>query len=331
MLAQAESLVPRVQGQKHKAKNTIHDKEHLHDEVMRLRQLIQNYRQENAQLKAEFDHYNQDVERQDLLIHNLTGQLSAAQGAALSPSRYKAEPHLIAALKKQSRELHEELKAKEDEIKELQTNPKITKIQELEVEMQTSAEEGVRLRQMVEELATKQASKYTKNDIAEMEENIYQQNILLSSMREENTQLTRALEKKAAELQQWKDQAAEIEKKTQQYQNEARDNNRIKRSIKAVKQDVHKCKDQLAKLRLSAKDHDLVSYQRRIDELFEKQTTLTEQLEHSQKKVAQLEAQAKSISSSPNDPSHPNPSDADVTALQEQLAKCMIDLDLDLT
>ena len=61
------------------------------------------------------------------------------------------ESTLLVTLKKQVKDLKEELMFKHEEVESMRRNTKLTKFQELEVELKAYVDENIRLRSMLEE------------------------------------------------------------------------------------------------------------------------------------------------------------------------------------
>ena len=95
---------------------------------------------------------------------------------------------LIVALKKQVKEQKEELKAKHDEIEGMKRSAKMTRVQEIEIELKTYMDENIRLKNAFEELM-RLKPEIKPEDYNLLEERYYQQGNLIETLQRDHARI----------------------------------------------------------------------------------------------------------------------------------------------
>ncbi len=267
----------------------IHDKEELYDEAIKLKQSMNHYKDENSKLKTRVAQFEGEVERKDKAIQDLLTQAASQPGANVM-TRAGSETHLVVALKKQLRDMREELKAKDEETKKLKKNLKITRLQETEVEIKMFSDECTRLKHIIEEIVKQKSAGYSPQEVAMIEGRINQQEAMLSNIKQENGEMAGIIQKKQDEIRNWKEVSSKLGKRHNKLEAESKENVKNRKTLTEGKKELQKLKDQLSALKGNGKDKEAAAFRARIDELLRKQSELGERLEQKEKRVKTLEA-----------------------------------------
>ena len=296
------SLLPKGQ-QPLKAKPMfmLHDKEQLYDEAIKLKQNMNVYKDENNRLKTRVLQFEKELERKDKIIQELLSQANnqGSSSQTRGGQRMSTETHLVAALKKQIRDMKDEIRQKEEEAKKFRKNLKITKIQETEVEIKMFSDECTRLKHIIEEIVKQKSVGYTPQEVAAIEDKINQQAMLLKKIKQENTEMATVIQKKEEETNNWKEVANKLSKKVSRMEVETKENIKVRKNVTDTKKELQKLKDQLSSLKSNNKDKESAAYKSRIDELLRKQSELNDKLEQKEKKIKTLESKLAETSSNP--------------------------------
>eukprot|EP00831_Metopus_contortus_P003408 TRINITY_DN11254_c0_g1_i2.p1 TRINITY_DN11254_c0_g1~~TRINITY_DN11254_c0_g1_i2.p1 ORF type:complete len:335 (-),score=69.70 TRINITY_DN11254_c0_g1_i2:74-1078(-) len=233
----------------------------LYDEARKLMKKMNMSKEENLQLRTKMQLCDQELERKDKMIHELLEQLNQRHGGGMiRQTRSGSETHLVSALRRQTRELKDEIKAKEEEMKALNKNLKITKIQEMDIEIKMFSDECTRLKHIIEEISNQKAASYSEQDIAAIEIRIQDQEAYLNRLRGENDQLGTILKKKEDEAKHWKDMSEKLEKKISRLEAESKENLKQKRLSMESKREMQRLKEQLTILKNDIKDKEGAAY-----------------------------------------------------------------------
>ena len=116
-------------------------------------------------------------------------------------------------MKRKIREIHQDLKIKNDEIELLKRNIKSTKIGEIEVEIKAYVDECTRLRHQLEEVIKSKDTFADPTEIRLIEEKFQQQEMVIAQMRKENSELAMAYAKKEEENGQMRELVAEMDRR----------------------------------------------------------------------------------------------------------------------
>jgi hypothetical protein len=102
-------------------------------------------------------------------------------------------------LKRKIKELQQDALIRQDEVESLKRNIKNTKIAEIEVEMKMYIDECTRLRHQLEEVIKSKDTFADPEELKIIEEKFQQQEIIITSMKNENQELAMAFQKKDGE------------------------------------------------------------------------------------------------------------------------------------
>ena len=200
-------------------------------------------KEENFHWKAKLKQYEKEVDKRDKIIQDLLLKVDKDQGTNQSKvQRPSAETHLVSALKKQIKNMKEEMRQKDEETTKLTKNLRITGIQELDVEIKMFSDECTRLKHIIEEIMKQKAVGYTEQDINNLGERMNQQSSLLNNIKQESNQIAGILQKKEEEIKNWKEVLEKLEKKIKKFDSETKGNLRLKKKLKRVKKGNSKSK-----------------------------------------------------------------------------------------
>ncbi len=284
------SLASRSQPPRQATCPRVHDKEQLYDEAVKLKQHMSAYREENLRLRTMASQFETELEQKDKAIQEMLAKMNPQRGSRLFGAR--GETHLVAALKRQLKDMRDQLRIKDERMRSLARNVKVTKCRELETEEQTCSEEMARLKAMLQDIVAQKMGGYSEEEVAKMEESVYQQNILVSTMREDNSRLANSLQKKEEDLGRLRESLSNVQNRTEKSKTEYHDNQRNRRAIKDISRETQKLKEQLNHLKSAPKDKQQAEFQSRINQLLKKQSELTEGLDQREKSLRDLESRA---------------------------------------
>lgn len=245
------------------------------------------YREENLRLKTMANKCLNNIEKKDRILQELLAKPNIP--IQLGGQKQKSETHLISALRKQIKELKDISKTKNLEIGSIKKNQVITRLEELNIEYQIYEEESTRLEKMLNDVTKEKMGGYTEEEITMIQQKVYEQNLLIVNIKQENSQLTNALRKREEEANKWKEASESMQQKSAKRTNEYKDNARIKKLLAEKKKEVQKLKEQRSALKAEAKDKEAAAFQNKIDQLLRKQAELSEILLHREKLIQQLE------------------------------------------
>ena len=192
---------------------------------------MNRFKEENIKLKTRIQQNDQEMEKKDKIIQSLLLQQNNQQGASpIKAMRAPLENHLTLSLKKQIKDMKNEMKTKEEEILQLKKNFKTSKIQEIEVEAKMFADECLRLKRIIEEIVKEKQINLAGGEV---NERVYQQNAVINSLKNENQELRNALQKERQEVQKWKDTAGQ---RSENFDYETKENEKKnKMNLKIIK------------------------------------------------------------------------------------------------
>ncbi|CAD8074051.1 unnamed protein product [Paramecium primaurelia] len=129
----------------------VQDKERLYEELNKTKQLCNNLKLENHQLKAQLK------SQETAMLKCSDPEKEEYQASVINaiPYQYKKQINevpqstIILQLKKQNKDLREELDDFKEEMIRVKRSAKLTKIQELEAELKIYSEESLRLKQLL--------------------------------------------------------------------------------------------------------------------------------------------------------------------------------------
>jgi chromosome segregation ATPase len=250
---------------------------------------MNGFREKNLNLRAQITQYEKEIERKDKAIQTLLDKMSLSQPNSLVTEMSKPK-HLVTALKTQIRDNKEDLRIKEEEIKQLRKSLKVTRVQEMEVEIKMFADECTRLKHIIEEIMKQRAATYSAEDLVEFEGKIVQQDLLLAKLRQENADIANAVKGKDEELANWKNIQEKLQKRLSELEDEVKENAKNRVQMSETRKELQKLKDQLSSLKTKSKDKETEMYKARIEELLRREYDLNEKLKQKDKRLQALKA-----------------------------------------
>jgi len=250
---------------------------------------MNGFREKNLGLKAQIAQYEREIERKDKAIQILLNKMSLEQPNSLMTEITKPK-HLATALKNQIRDNKEDLRLKEEEIKVLRKSLKVTRVQEMEVEIKMFADERTRLKHIIEEIIKQRAATYSAKDLVEFEGKIVQQETLLANLRQENADIANAIKGKDEELVNWKNIQEKLQKRLNELEDEVKENTKNRTQMNETRKELQKLKDQLAISKAKSKDKETGMYKAKIEELLRREYDMNEKLKQRDRRIEVLKA-----------------------------------------
>jgi len=201
-------------------KNINVEKERLYEDTLHLKQNINGLKEENLKLKTK----NLNLERENAKLVKAMEKM----GSYTTQFGKQPESTLIVALKKQVKEQKEELKAKHDEIEAMKRSAKMTRVQEIEIELKTYMDENIRLKNAFEELM-RLKPEIKPEDYNMLEERYYQQGNLIETLQRDHARITseiKYLEEENYNLRVAKDHESKV------VQNQKSEISKLKKQVK---------------------------------------------------------------------------------------------------
>lgn len=115
-------------------------------------------------------------------------------------SKIKAENHISAALKKHLREIKQEIQVKDEEITRLKKNIRITRFNELEMEVKTYMDECNRLRGLARDIIKCKDPLMDPQQKSEIDKRFMEQTMIIEQLRNENANLENAFQDREMEV-----------------------------------------------------------------------------------------------------------------------------------
>lgn len=162
---------------------------------------------ENNSLKAEYTKIKtriSQIEKDNARKNELIKELSNKEK---SPTHINIR--LVGSLKQTIKELKSEIKNKDEELQKLRKNIKITKINELEVEIKTFTDECIRLRQGMEDLIRKKAQEFS---VFSSPEEFKLKDSIIIGLRKEKNDLSSAITSLQEENLKYKERLLDFER-----------------------------------------------------------------------------------------------------------------------
>jgi len=156
------------------------DKERLYEESLHMKQYINAVKEESSKIKTK----NLALERENAKLIKTIERFGEQATLIGKP----VESTLLVTLKKQVKDLKEELFFKHEEVETMRRNTKVTKFQELEMELKAYVDENIRLRSMLEE-AMRHRPVIQPEDYNHLEEKFYQQNETIEALHRDHSRL----------------------------------------------------------------------------------------------------------------------------------------------
>lgn len=170
------------------------NRERLYEENISLKLKANSLQEENMKLRTKINQIEKDLNKKEDSDFTLV--------------RTSSKSHLIPNLKQSIKELKDQIKNKEDEIALLKKSIKSTKLSEIEIEMQSYADECTRLRHHLEEIMIQKHISFSSLDF---EEKLFRQNMDINTLRQENVEYSQALGKARDDIVLVKDKISSIE------------------------------------------------------------------------------------------------------------------------
>lgn len=120
------------------------DKEQLYEETLSLKMEVNFFKEQNIRLKTKLQQTEKELGKKEEFLDEI--HMNTKEPMNVSNS------HLVGSLKHSIKELKAELKLREGDIERLKRDTKVSRVNELEVEIQAYADECTRLRHHIEEV-----------------------------------------------------------------------------------------------------------------------------------------------------------------------------------
>jgi len=229
------SHLTHASNSKLRSKYILHDKEQLYDESIKLKDQLHKVQTENMQFKTKMQQYEKEIVRKNKEINEIYDQFQSQMPSRLL--RAKNESHLITVLKKQLKDLKTEKKERDDEMLAFKKKTKITKLQEMEVEMKMYIDECTRLRHLLEEVI-QQNGALGQEDMNAIEQKFAEQANILKQIKQENTQLQQRSKAIETELAKAKGNANPRRSDNVELQNAKKQAESYKKEIENLKKQI---------------------------------------------------------------------------------------------
>lgn len=241
---------------KHKSNSIILEKERLYEDAIHLKNHINDLKKEIANLKSE-NHKNMlEINKKNKIIEDifLDSQNNMFGNNPLNDSKLSKakETLLLIQIKKQYKELKNEYKAKCVELETFKKNLKLTKINEIGIELKTYMEELARIKSLY--LITSQQNEINEKKLKDFDglHQIYtQQQYILVSMQENLNKFDKETKIKNEEIINLKDKLNEKNEKIKKLSVEIKLINQINEKITKEKKNAN---DSIAKNKLLEKN-----------------------------------------------------------------------------
>ncbi|CAD8089282.1 unnamed protein product [Paramecium primaurelia] len=213
------------------------DKEKLFMELQNYK-IENNYiKEENTKLRTRIQQTEKELLNYERLCENMTEQ---------TPNKKKANELLLIQLKKQNKDLQQQLKERTVQVEHLKKNTKVTKFQELECDRKAYFDETIRMRKLIEESQSQfqsMLSKYNQSLQLESEvqkllktnENLIAENKALNQKTQQSDEKIRQLQQLYKKNQQ---QQQTLENQIQDQKNQIKklqiDKTNLKQTIKQI-------------------------------------------------------------------------------------------------
>ncbi len=251
---------------------------------------MNTYKLENVRLKTKIQQLEKEVDKKDKLLERIMEQMNAdpSQSQAYS-KRIDPETNLILDLKREVKDLRDQMQTKDDELQALERNLKGARIEEMELGLKLQSEECSKVRQSVEDAMQEAKDEEGAKRAAQAEEKLQQQSIMLTNMRKENEQLLVSVQRKDKEADELQETLGKAEERGKKYAKDHKDFIRNKRVLRETKKELESLRKQVAMLTVDkgeAKGADV--YQARIEELIQQQRDLEARIADKDAKISAL-------------------------------------------
>ncbi|CAD8114351.1 unnamed protein product [Paramecium sonneborni] len=215
------------------------DKEKLFMELQNYKIENNNLKEENTKLRTRIQQTEKELLNYERLCENMTEQ---------TPNKKKANELILIQLKKQNKDLQQQLKERTVQVEHLKKNTKVTKFQELECDRKAYFDETVRMRKLIEEsqlYIQSMLNKYNQSlqlegevqKLLKTNENLIAENKALNQKGQQSDELMRQLQQ-LYKVNQQKQQA--LDKQIQDLKNQIKklqtDKTNLKQTIKQMQE-----------------------------------------------------------------------------------------------
>eukprot|EP01022_Parablepharisma_sp_SALTPOND_P000636 TRINITY_DN1035_c0_g1_i1.p1 TRINITY_DN1035_c0_g1~~TRINITY_DN1035_c0_g1_i1.p1 ORF type:complete len:1060 (+),score=190.11 TRINITY_DN1035_c0_g1_i1:97-3180(+) len=261
----------------------------IQQESLRYKQDMNAFKLENIQFKTKIQQLERDIDKKNRLIQSILEQVNNEQAGTTQKRRFDIETPIVLSLKKQIKDLKDEVKGKADTLSGLEKSLKATRIDEMELQLKVITEECINLRSAIEEnLADTNQTSDALQNIKQIEEKLHQQSIMLTNMRKENEQLVVSIKRKEKDLQEAQERAAKVEARAKKYAKEHKDFARNKMRLLNAKKELVGLRKQVEMLKVDKEDQGTDIYQNRIEELIQQQRDLETKITEKEEKIMEI-------------------------------------------
>jgi len=284
---------PRLQ--RPKPKNQANETSALYDESQKMKLNMNKFKEENVKLKTKIQQAGKEMDKKEKIIQELLQQVQNDSGSA--QPRHFMEAPLVLSLKKQLKDVKEEEKQKDEELKELKNGLKVNKLKEKEAQLKQNEDECYNLKEMVIDLIKNQPVSISPGEVSVLEEKLRQQEALIRNYKQENFDLANMLRKKEEDLGKFKESSISLEKKVAKVESTCRDNQKNKKIIADNHKEIDKIKEQITIYKVDNKEKEAATLKLRVDELLKKQVEINDKIKQKDKLIDELEQKANKFSS----------------------------------
>ena len=246
---------------------------------------MNKFKDENVKLKTKIQQSNKEIEKKEKIIQGLMYQMNADPGQA--KNQY-FEPPIVLSLKRKLKELREEQIAKETESESLKSSVKINHFKELDNELKENETECARLKSIVVELMNNQGNIISPKDVAELEDNLTQQEAMIKNINHQNQVLVQSMQEKEEEIIKMKDLSSKLEKRIGKAEIINKEDLKNKNIFEENLKEIKKLKEQVEIYKVDNKEHEAISLKRKINELSKKQTELNTMIKANNERIENL-------------------------------------------
>jgi hypothetical protein len=259
ILSHTESHMKKIFSSKQHISNGLNmEKERLYEDTIHLKNTINDLRKDLGNLKSENHKLSLEMNKKDKLIEEMikdnNNNLFVSNNMHLNESKSMSkakETHLFVQIKKQFKDLKNEYKSKCIELDNLKKNIKLTKFNEIGIELKTYMDELARIKSLY--LVTSKQNEINENKLKDYEnihQNFVQQQMILMNLQETLMNYENEIKIKNEEINEMKNkinnQIAKIKKLNADYKL----SNQINEKLTKEKKDIT---DEKAKIKLLEK------------------------------------------------------------------------------
>ena len=268
----------------HTANGLNLEKERLYEDTIHLKNTINDLRREIGNLKSENHKLSLEMNKKDKLIEEMimdnNNNLFSSNNMHLNESKCMSkakESHLFVQIKRQFKELKNEYKAKCIELENVKKNIKLTKFNEIGIELKTYMDELARIKSLY--LVTSKQNEINENKLKDfdgMHQNFVQQQMILMNLQDTLLKYENEVKSKNEEISEMKNKINEQATRIKRIATDNKLVNQINEKLTKEKKIVtdEKAKNKIMEKKLSDIRNDLHYYKdssdkkdRRIREL----------------------------------------------------------------